>query len=75
MVKLLTVQTEYFTAQAAFLKSDNIWTCIEADSVIEWMLSMKPDQVKVALLKMECTYSWSGPLKHVAQRQHDSPAR
>lgn len=56
--KILKVQTEFFTAVATWRKIGGVWSCIQADTVIQWMKGMNPNQTAAQLLKMGANYQF-----------------
>lgn len=51
-VVFLKVRTDFFKAVATWRKCYGLWSCIQTDTSLKWMLGMQPHQAKIALLKM-----------------------
>ena len=56
--RLLRVQNDYFTAGAIWLRTDGVWSCIDAAPIIAWMRRTPFDQIKNELLKRGCSWEW-----------------
>lgn len=56
--KLLRVETAHFCAGAVYEKVNGVWCCIAAAPILSWLKRTDINKVKVALLRMEATWSW-----------------
>jgi len=56
---LLRVETDYFVAGAVYEKVFKEWRCVRTAPILKWLKELPLAQTKIALLKMDATWSWS----------------
>jgi hypothetical protein len=70
----LRVQTEFFTAGAVWQKIYGIWSCTSAAPKIRWLQGMNPAQAKLALERMNASFTFR-PLQPRGQSTGHRPLR
>jgi hypothetical protein len=58
--KLLTVTGEFHHGFARWKKIFGVWSCIEADPSLKWMIGKTPAAVHLELIRLEVDYRWEG---------------